>query len=311
MERYLSYVVNIAAGSSERVLQPVYRINGEARLAEEVVDSLPGYRAMGPVRIGNDAYRQVQHDVYGSAILTAMHVFFDERLGERGDVTLFERLEALGRGAVAAFDQPDAGLWELRGARHVHTFSSVMCWAACDRLAKIAARIGLEDRAHHWRARADAMHASISERAWNAKRDTFAATFGGEHLDASLLLMHELDFLRADDPRFSATVRAVERDLRRGDFVFRYTQPDDFGVPDNAFAVCTFWYVDALAALGRGEEARTLFDGLTARCNRHGLLSEHIEPATGELWGNFPQTYSMVGLINSAMRLSISWDQAF
>ena len=106
-------------------------------------------------------------------------------------------------------------------------------------------------------------------------------------------------------------MRAVERDLRRGDFVFRYTEPDDFGAPENAFLVCTFWYIDALAALGRREEARALFESLLARRNRHGLLSEHIEPATGELWGNFPQTYSMVGLINSAMRLSISWDQAF
>jgi GH15 family glucan-1,4-alpha-glucosidase len=130
-------------------------------------------------------------------------------------------------------------------------------------------------------------------------------------MDASLLLLHELDFLSADDPRFAGTVSAVEQDLRRGDFVFRYGQADDFGVPENAFAVCTFWYVDALAALGRVREARQLFERLVGHSNQHGLLSEHIEPATGELWGNFPQTYSMVGLINSAMRLSISWDQAF
>jgi GH15 family glucan-1,4-alpha-glucosidase len=202
-------------------------------------------------------------------------------------------------------------LWELRGARHVHTFSSVMCWAACDRLAKIAARIGIPDRQRHWRDRADAMHAVIGRRAWSAKRGCFVATFDGEQLDASLLLLHELDFLRAGDPRFAATVEAVERELRRGDFVFRYSQPDDFGAPDNAFLVCTFWYIDALAALGRTGEARTLFEGVLARCNRHGLLSEHIDPRTGELWGNFPQTYSMVGMINSAMRLSIPWDQAF
>jgi GH15 family glucan-1,4-alpha-glucosidase len=311
MERFLDFIINTAAGTNGADLQPVYSVTGKAGIAESEAPSLPGYRGMGPVRIGNQAYSQNQHDVYGAAVLAAAHVFFDARLALRSDQALFRQLERLGERAAALYDQPDAGLWELRGARHVHTFSSVMCWAACDRLAKIAARIGLEDRARHWRARADAMHASISERAWNAKRDTFAATFGGAQLDASLLLMHELDFLRADDPRFAATVRAVERDLRRGDFVFRYTQPDDFGVPDNAFAVCTFWYVDALAALGRGEEARALFESLAARCNRHGLLSEHIEPATGELWGNFPQTYSMVGLINSAMRLSISWDQAF
>jgi GH15 family glucan-1,4-alpha-glucosidase len=289
----------------------VYSVTGKASIVEREATSLPGYRGMGPVRIGNQAYSQNQHDVYGAAVLAAAHVFFDARLALRSDQALFRQLEQLGERAATLYDQPDAGPWELRGSRHIHTFSSVMCWAACDRLAKIAARIGLEDRARHWRTRADAMHAVISERAWNAKRSSFAATFGGEHLDASLLLLHELDFLPADDPRFAGTVRAVEQDLRRGDFVFRYRQADDFGVPENAFAVCTFWYIDALASLGRTQEARALFESLIARCNQHGLLSEHIEPGTGELWGNFPQTYSMVGLINSAMRLSISWDQAF
>lgn len=311
MERYLDFIINIAAGTNGRDLQPVYAISGKAGIEEREIASLPGYRGMGPVRVGNQAYSQNQHDVYGAAILAAAHVFFDARLSLRSDEALFRRLEQLGERAAVLYDQPDAGLWELRGARHVHTFSSVMCWAACDRLAKIAARIGIADRERHWRGQADAMHAVISKRAWNAKRGSFVATFDGEHIDASLLLLHELDFLRADDPRFAATVEAVERELRRGDFVFRYSQPDDFGAPDNAFLVCTFWYIDALAALGRTEEARALFQGILARCNRHGLLSEHIDPRTGELWGNFPQTYSMVGMINSAMRLSIPWDQAF
>ena len=311
MERYLDFIINTAAGANGADLQPVYSVTGKAGIAEREAASLPGYRGMGPVRIGNQAYSQNQHDVYGAAVLAAAHVFFDARLALRSDQALFRQLEQLGERAAALYDKPDAGLWELRGTRNVHTFSSVMCWAACDRLAKIAARIGLGERARHWRARADAMHAAICKGAWNDRRKTFGATFGGEHLDASLLLLHELDFLRADDPRFAATVRAVEKDLRRGDFVFRYSQPDDFGVPENAFAVCTFWYVDALVSLGRTAEARALFEGLIAHCNPHGLLSEHIEPRTGELWGNFPQTYSMVGLINSAMRLSIPWDQAF
>jgi GH15 family glucan-1,4-alpha-glucosidase len=311
MERYLDFIINTAAGANRADLQPVYSVTGKASIVEREAASLPGYRGMGPVRIGNQAYAQNQHDVYGAAVLAAAHAFFDARLALRSDQGLFRQLEQLGERAAALYDQPDAGPWELRGTKAVHTFSSVMCWAACDRLAKIAARIGLDERARHWRARADAMHKVIGERAWSAKRSSFAATFGGEHVDASLLLLHELDFLHADDPRFAATVSAVEKDLRRGDFVFRYGQADDFGVPENAFAVCTFWYVDALAALGRTQEARVLFESLLARCNQHGLLSEHIEPATGELWGNFPQTYSMVGLINSAMRLSISWDQAF
>jgi GH15 family glucan-1,4-alpha-glucosidase len=186
-----------------------------------------------------------------------------------------------------------------------------MCWVACDRLAKIAARLGIAERAAHWRAHADRMHAVICERAWSARRNSFTATFNGEVLDASLLLLSELGFLRAGDPRFAATVAAVERELRRGDFIYRYMVPDDFGAPDNAFLICTFWYVDALAALGRREEARELFQATIARRNRLGLLSEHIDPVSGEQWGNYPQTYSMVGMINSATRLSIAWDQAF
>jgi GH15 family glucan-1,4-alpha-glucosidase len=186
-----------------------------------------------------------------------------------------------------------------------------MCWVACDRLAKIAAQLRLADRALHWRAHADRMHAVVSERAWSERRGSFVATFGGEALDASLLLLAELGFLRADDPRFAGTVAVVERELRRGDFVFRYTDPDDFGTPANAFVVCTYWYVNALAALGRREEARALFEAMLARRTRLGLLSEHIDPASGELWGNFPQTYSMVGMIKSATRLSIPWHQAF
>lgn len=310
MERYLGYIINVAA-RSEGDLQPVYRISGRADLDERTVEALPGYRGMGPVRVGNLAYRQVQNDVYGSAILAATHAFFDRRLASVGNVGLFRRLEVLGARAAALHASPDAGLWELRGFAHVHTFSSVMCWVACDRLAKIAHQLGIPDAAARWRGEADRIHAVICARAWSAKQGSFVATFEGDSLDASLLLLVELGFLKADDPRFAGTVAAVERELRRGDFIFRYTQADDFGTPENAFLVCTFWYIDALAILGRRDEARALFEATLARRNRLGLLSEDVNPVTGELWGNFPQTYSMVGLINSATRLSISWDQAF
>jgi len=310
MERYLGYIINVAAHADGR-LQPVYGISGAAEIEEREIASLPGYRGMGPVRVGNQAWRQVQNDVYGSAILAATHAFFDRRLHALGNEGLFRQLEALGERALAVHAQPDAGLWELRGAAHVHTFSSVMCWVACDRLAKIAARLGLGERARHWRMHADGIHAVIGARAWHARRGSFVATFEGEALDASLLLLAELGFVRADDPRFAGTVAAVERDLRRGDLVFRYAQPDDFGTPANAFVVCTFWYIDALAALGRRDEARALFEAMLKRRNRLGLFSEHVDPESGELWGNFPQTYSMVGMINCATRLSIPWDQAF
>jgi GH15 family glucan-1,4-alpha-glucosidase len=310
MERYLGYIINIASRSGG-ALRPAYRLSGQDNLEEREVASLPGYRGMGPVRVGNQAYMQIQNDVYGSAVLAATHAFFDRRLLSVADEALFRQLEALGERAIIAHDQPDAGLWELRGFARVHTFSSVMCWVACDRLAKIAARLGLADRVLSWRTAADRIHALISERAWSPKRNSFVAAFGGETLDASLLLLAELGFVRASDPRFVATVEAVERELRRGDYIFRYTESDDFGEPTNAFLVCTFWYIDALAAIGRRDEARTLFEATIARRNRLGLLAEHVDTATGELWGNFPQTYSMVGMINSATRLSIPWDEAF
>ena len=311
MERYLAYILNIAAGVAGGVLQPVYGIDGRATLEEREVASLSGYRGTGPVRVGNQAYQQIQHDVYGSAILAATHVFFDRRLARLGDEALFRRLEPLGERAVAVHDQPDAGLWELRGSARVHTFSAVMCWAACDRLARIAAHLGLDARADYWRAHAEHIRHAIDTRAWNGKRGSFVSTFAGEGMDASLLLLAEVGFLDAADPRFAATVAAVEQDLRRGDFIFRYVEKDDFGEPENAFIVCTFWHVNALAAIGRRDEAHALFEKLLACRNRHGLLAEHIDTKTGEQWGNFVQTYSMVGLINSAIRLSIRWDQAF
>lgn len=311
MERYLSYVINIAADAEGGMLQPVYGIDGRRRLEEWEAPALAGYHGMGPVRIGNAAWYQVQHDVYGSAILSATHIFFDQRLIRQGDTALFARLEPLGEAALRHFDQPDAGLWELRGSARVHTFSSVMCWVACDRLSRIADRLGLIAQAALWRDRAAHLHRVIVERAWSARRGAFASTFGGEAMDASLLLLAEFGFLDADDPRYAATVAAVEHDLKRGDYIFRYVEQDDFGEPENAFLVCTFWYVNALAALGRREQARALFEKLLASRNRHGLLAEHLDLRNGELWGNFVQTYSMVGLINSAIRLSIRWDQAF
>lgn len=308
MERYLAYIINIAANGP---LQPVYAIDGRADLHELEVSALDGYRGMGPVRIGNLAYKQVQHDVYGSAILAATHVFFDQRLTRRGDEALFHRLEPLGEQAIRCHDQPDAGLWELRGSARVHTFSAVMCWAACDRLAKIADQLGLIERGAYWLEQASQIHATICQRAWNDQRGTFVSTFEGEAMDASLLLLAEVGFLKPADPRFAATVNAVEKDLRRGDFIFRYVEKDDFGEPENAFLVCTFWYVNALTALERRDEARVLFEKMLTNRNRLGLLAEHIDPQTGEHWGNFVQTYSMVGLINAAIRLSVRWDQAF
>jgi len=308
MEEYLRYVFNLA--TTDGTLQPLYGIGFEGRLTEEEVPTLAGYRGMGPVRRGNLAWIQKQHDVYGSVVLASTQLFFDQRLSPSGDRAMFARLEPLGECAARLFDQPDAGLWEFRGRAETHTYSAAMCWAACDRLAKIAQHLGLPERAAYWRAHADRMHRVIVEAAFNAQRGHFVDAFGGERLDASLLLLADLGFVAPHDPRFVATVEAIGRDLRRGNGLFRYIAPDDFGVPETSFTICTFWYVDALAAIGRYQEARDLFETVLARRNPLGLLSEDLAFEDGEPWGNFPQTYSHVGLITAAMRLSRPWQDA-
>ncbi len=311
MEEFLRYINNVAASADNGHLQPVYSITLGARLIERNQTVLVGYRGMGPVRVGNQAYEHLQNDVYGSVILAAAQIFFDQRLDQPGNVRIFERLEAIGEQAVQVHDQPDAGLWEFRSISKVHTFSAVMCWAACDRLARIAARLGLDARVGYWRSHADGMHAMICRSAWNAELNTFVESFGGRDVDASLLLLNELGFVDGSDPRFIGTVEAIESTLREGDYLFRYRTEDDFGLPKTSFTICTFWYIDALAAIGRREEARRLFENILSCRNHVGLLSEDLDPNTRELWGNFPQTYSMVGMISSAMRLSKPWEEAF
>jgi GH15 family glucan-1,4-alpha-glucosidase len=311
MEAYLRYIVNVSVASDGGVLQPVYGITGEQRLTERIVASLSGYRGDGPVRVGNQAWEQVQNDVYGSVVLSAAHVFFDARLTQQGDAELFRLLERIGERAVERHDQPDAGLWEYRGRQRVHTFSSLMCWAACDRLGRIATRTGATDRARYWHDQAERIREVIHREAWDESRQCFTEAFGRPELDASMLLMNELGFIAADDPRYQSTVAAIEQDLRRGDHLFRYKADDDFGSPENAFNICTFWYINALASVGRREEARALFENILSCRTRLGLLSEDVDPQTGELWGNFPQTYSLVGIILAAIRLSEPWEKAF
>ena len=312
MEHYLRFITDLSALEPGGRLKPLYSIvPGQTPLEEQVMDGLKGYRGMGPVRIGNAAIHQVQHDCYGSVIMAAAQMFFDQRLPRPGGVELFRLLERLGTQATIVGLEPDASLWEYRGRLRVHTFSVAMCWAACSRLARIAKRLDLEERSAYWWQEADRLRRAIHENAWSGQHNSFVDSFGGQDVDASLLLLHEIGFISASDPRFLGTVTAIEQHLRRGNHLIRYATEDDFGIPRTSFTVCTLWYIDALAAIGRREEGREIFEHLLSCRNHLGLLSEDIDPDTGELWGNFPQTYSMVGLIVSAMRLSKSWDEAF
>jgi GH15 family glucan-1,4-alpha-glucosidase len=308
MESFLRYLDDVVVRERHGYLQPVYGITGERELKEREVTTLAGVEGMGPVRVGNLAYRQRQHDVYGSVILASTQTFFDERLEHPGDIAQFKRLEELGERAVPLFDEPDAGIWEFRGTERRHTLSAAMCWAACDRLARIAARLQLEERCGYWRTRADRMQERVLQEAWRADSGILSATLDGEVVDASLLLLPELGILAWRDPRFLSTLKVIERDLRVGDFLVRYRHPDDFGETTNAFTVCSFWWANALHGTGQTEAARALFEKLLRVRNCVGLLSEHVDPRSGALWGNFPQTYSMVGIITTAMRLSRRWE---
>jgi pentatricopeptide repeat protein len=310
MQRYLDYIMNIAVEAGESELKPLYGISGRSLTDEQIVESLSGYQGMPPVRRGNQAFEQVQNDVYGAVILSVMQYFFDSRLIRSGTLAEFRRLEPLGEWARRKYDQPDAGLWEYRGRQRVHTFSSIMCWAACDRLAKIAAKLEQRDRADYWRSSARTIRDDILERAWDDEQQSFTESFGRPEMDASLLTMHDIGFIAADDPRFISTVDCIGRHLLRDKHMFRYIAADDFGEPENAFNICTFWYIDALASIGRFDEARDLFENMLSLRNPLGLLSEDIDPETGTLWGNFPQTYSMAGIINAAVRLSRPWEEA-
>ena len=310
MEAYINYILTVAA-DRDAPLKPVHSIVPGDPLTEEIAPDLAGFLGNGPVRVGNLAEIQNQHDVYGSVILAATQMFVDERLPRMGDKALFHALEPLGERALRLALTPDAGIWEYRGRQRVHTHSAALCWAACDRLSEIARRLGIESRAAYWRDHADGLREPILGRAWHEGKGALAGALDGQDLDASVLLLPELGLLSPQDPRFLRTFEAIGRELKRNGRIMRYTNEDDFGAPETAFLVCNFWYIDALAEIGRFDEARAMFTDLLERRNAFGILSEDIHPETGALWGNIPQTYSMAAIINSATRLSVKWEDAW
>ncbi|MHA6317189.1 glycoside hydrolase family 15 protein [Altererythrobacter sp. CAU 1778] len=310
LEKYLGYLRNIVDQAAGGQIQPLYSVMGIAELEETFAENLAGYRGMGPVRVGNAAYHQVQHDCYGQIVLPTVQGFFDRRLLRIADEGDFASLEQVGEMAWSMHDQPDAGLWEFRTRQEVHTYSAVMSWAACDRLANVAGHLGKADRQQYWSERAHMIRETVLKRAWkeNGGEGHFTASFESDYLDASLLQLVELRFVSPDDPKFQSTFAQIEKELRRGQNMLRYAAEDDFGAPETAFNICTFWLIEALHLVGRDEEARGLFNTMLSHRTRSGLLSEDLDLENGELWGNFPQTYSLVGIINCAGLLSKSWN---
>jgi GH15 family glucan-1,4-alpha-glucosidase len=297
-----SWLARVMAGAPEQ-LQIMYGISGERRLPEFEVDWLPGYQGAKPVRIGNNAAGQLQLDVYGE-VMNALHL---ARVGGlQADETTWnvqcEMLEHL----ETIWQDPDEGIWETRGGRQHFTFSKVMAWVAFDRAIKSAESFDLPGPIDHWREIREQIHAQVCEKSWNPRLNAFTQVYGGDELDASVLLLPQVGFLRPSDPRVIGTLAATEKYLLHDGFVMRYrtTEVDD-GLPpgEGTFLACSFWMVDNLAMQGRVAEAEAMYERLLGLVNDVGLLSEEYDPAAKRLVGNFPQAFSHVALVHTGLNL--------
>ncbi len=290
------------AGSPEQV-QIMYGLGGERRLSEWEVPWLPGYQGARPVRIGNAASGQVQLDVYGEV---ADALFQAIKGGLAVGKESWSLLENIIEHLEAIWQQPDEGIWEVRGGAQQFTYSKVMAWVAIDRAVRGVEEWGLAGPIDRWRALRDEMHETICREGFNPSKGTFVQVFGGEALDASLLQIPLVGFLPPDDPRVLATVAAIERELTHDGLVLRYrTEEGGDGLPpgEGVFLACSFWLADNMVLQGRHDEARVLFERLLALGNDLGLLSEEYDPRSRRLVGNFPQAFSHIGLVGTAMNL--------
>ncbi len=310
MEEFISFTLSIASNPDEE-LRPLYSVVSNINVDERIAPDLEGYRGDGPVRIGNAAVGQAQHDTYGSVILARCRCSSTAVCRGRATTACFicSNRSAIAPPPRRSNPMPASG--NIAAGSASTPIRRRCAGRAVSASPRSPSRLGLEKRAKHWNSIAEPIHAALLEHAWNPKRGAFTAAFGSDDLDASVLLLADLGVVEVDDPRFVSTVAAMERELVREKHVMRYAREDDFGMPVTAFLICRFWLIDALWSLGRREAAHDLFADAMKHRNRYGLLSEDVDPQTGALWGNFPQTYSMAGLILSAMRLSRSWEDRY
>jgi len=302
MEKYFYYLTNIQMESAEKV-QPLYNVLGEGELIEKELD-LPGYLGEKPVRVGNDAYTHVQNDVYGQIILAILPLFVDfrfnptERLGSKYILDqVLQRIEQ-------TIEQKDAGIWEFRGRAQQHAYTNLFQWAGASAALRIARRIGSKERAER-ASRLILRATELIEATFDPNRKVYTQAIGVPHLDASNLQLIMMNYLDPEGEKARSHLEAMEKELKAGKGLFyRYRHADDFGEPLSTFLICGFWYVEALACVGRLDEAIEGFEELCSFSNHVGLLSEDVHSATGSQWGNFPQAYSHVGLVNAAFRIS-------
>jgi len=297
-----SWLLRAVAGDPAD-LQIMYAIDGERHLLEWEVDWLPGYHGAVPVRVGNAAFRQLQLDVYGE-VMDALHLARERGVEESAESWALQR--GLLRHLEEIWQQPDKGLWEVRGPDRFFTHSRVMIWVAFDRAVRAVEEDGLPGPVERWRELRDAVHAEVLAKGWNADIGAFTQYYGGQELDAATLLIPAVGFLPGDDPRVVSTIAAVEKSLKHGDLVDRYTtvsgesHVDGLSGREGSFLACSFWFADALALSGRRQEAVAMFDRLAALANDVGLLAEEYDSEAGRFTGNFPQAFSHLALVNSA-----------
>jgi len=297
-ERFVAFLRDVA---DDGPLQPVYGIGGERDLVETQLPHLAGFAGNGPVRVGNAAYVQTQHDVMGEMLLCLDTITTDPRTDD--DPTLMPLIERLVTESIQASTEHDTGLWEFRTLPKHYTFSKVLCWVAASRGARLARRLGHPEQAAAWTAWAATERTRVLEASYNAELGYFTQALNGVHPDASNLLLATLGIVDPNDPRFVSTVRQYEQVLTHGGLMQRYRHDDDFGATTSAFTICSFWWAEALAMVGRLDDAVALFDRLVTHANALGLFAEDIEPETGRQLGNFPQAYTHVGLIHAAITI--------
>jgi len=299
-KRFMSFIKNILKKKSD-TFQIMYGIRGERILTEEELDHLSGYKNSRPVRVGNDAYNQKQNDSFGYLmdVIYQYYRYFPGTLDEIED--MFEVVKNMVKTVIDDWGKPDKGIWEIRGEERHFVFSKVMCWVAMDRAVSIAQILNKSDFAEKWMEEADAIKDDVLTKGWKENIQSFSQTYENDDLDSSLLLMEAYGFISAEDERYRKTVEAVYRSLSNNGLMFRYNNIDDFGIPTSAFTICTFWMVRALFVIGRKEEAQLLFDELISYSNNLGLFSEDLDFETKNQLGNFPQAYSHLALINTAM----------
>jgi GH15 family glucan-1,4-alpha-glucosidase len=308
VKNFINYILNLIPDKNEK-LQIMYGIDGNKNLAEKTLDYLKGYKNSSPVRIGNAAFIQKQNDIYG-ILMDAIHY---QILKFNQDNDKNEELWSIVKSIVWVVENnwslPDKGIWEFRNEDKHFTFSKVLCWVAIDRAIKVSEIIQNGISARKWRPLRDKIFDDIMKNAWNKKVGAFTQSYNSNYLDASVLLMETYGFISPKSPKYIKTVKVIEKELLVNGLMFRYKNDDDFGSPSSSFTVCSFWLIDSLFKIGEENKAKIMFDKLLNYGNHLQLFSEDIDFKSKRLLGNFPQAYSHLALINTAMKFNLKHNE--